>query len=114
FGVAGSFVALIIVEVLLGFETYFYNTVYFFVVGMFYSFLKKPFDAFIMKNNYIWGAVTLVSLFGFCFLKQISSALYPVWCGCGMLLILCLTMKVKIGNKVLHWLGTTIFFNFTL
>ena len=113
-GVALSFVALMVVEVLLGFDTYYYNIVYFFPVGMFYSLLKKPFDRFVMKNNFIWGAVFLVSLLGFCFVKQISSMLYPVWCGFGMLAILCLTMKVKIGNKALLWLGATAFFNFTL
>ena len=113
-GVALSFVALMVVEILLGFQTYYYNIVYFFPVGMFYSLLKKPFDRIVMKNNFVWASVFLVSLLGFCFTKQISSLLYPVWCTFGMLMILCLTMKVKIGNKALIWLGTTTFFNFTL
>ena len=117
FLVTGSIVALMAVEVLLKLPSYYYNTVIFFAVGMFYSLLKKPFDRLVMKNNVIWGAVFLVSLLGFCFLKRataVSVLFYPVWCGFGMLAILCLTMKVRIQNKALIWLGTTVFFNFTL
>ena len=113
-GVAGSFIALMLVEILLDFPTYYYNIVYFFPVGMFYSILKKPFDRIVMKNNFVWASVFLVSLLGFCFTRQISQMLYPIWCGFGMLMILCLTMKVRIGNKALIWFGTTTFFNFTL
>jgi len=115
--VTASFVALILVEILLEFPTYYYNAVIFFAVGMFYSLLKKPFDSLIMKNNFIWAAVFVVSLVGFAFLKKcmdVSPLFYPIWCGFGMLAILCLTMKVKIQNKALLWLGTTTFYNFTL
>ena len=116
-GVAVSFVALMLVEMLLDFPTYYYNIVIFFAVGMFYSLIKEPFDHFVMKNNYVWTAVFVVSVLGFVFLKQgmnISPLFYPIWCGFGMLMILCLTMKVKIQNKALIWFGTTTFFNFTL
>lgn len=116
-GVMASIVALIICEILLDFPTYYYNTVIFFSVGMIYSLLKPYFDQIVMKNNIVWASVFIVSLLGFCFLKnamEISVLFYPVWCGFGMLAILCLTMKVRIQNRALDWLGATLFFNFTL
>ena len=116
-GVAASFVALMLLEIKLGFPTYYYNIVIFFAVGMFYSLLKKQFDRIVMRNNFVWATVFVISVLGFSFLKRgmsISPLFYPVWCGFGMLMILCLTMKVKIQNKALIWFGTTTFFNFTL
>lgn len=115
--VTASFVVLMLVEIFLDFPTYYYNIVIFFAVGMFYSLLKSPFDRIVMKNNFVWAAIFVVSLLGFCFLKKgmsLSPLFYPLWCGFGMLAILCLTMKVKIQNKALVWFGTTTFFNFTL
>ena len=116
-GVTASLVALMLVEVLLEFPTYYYNIVIFFAVGMFYSLLKDRFDRIVMKNDLVWVSVFAVSVLGFAFLKRGMSAsalFYPLWCGFGMLAILCLTMKVRIGNKALIWFGTTTFYNFTL
>lgn len=115
--VTGSLILLMVVEMLLDFPTYYYNIIIYFGVGMFYSLLKEPFDKLVMKNNLTWGIIFLVSLCGFVFLKRfmdVSVLFYPLWCGFGMLMILCLTMKVRIQNKALLWLGTTTFFNFTL
>ncbi len=115
--VAFCLVALAVVEILFRFPTYYYNTTIFFVVGMFYSLLKDKFDAIVMKNNIVWLATMLLSIIGFVFLKgfvTLSVIFYPVWCMAGMLMILCLTMKLKIQNKALIWFGKTIFYNFML
>lgn len=109
--------ALMATEMLLDFPTYYYNTTIFFAVGMFYSLLKSTFDKIVMKNNFTWAATLAISLLGFVFLKSLmdkSVIFYPIWCGMGMLMILTLTMKVRIQNKALIWLGKTTFFNFTL
>lgn len=115
--VAFCLVVLMLVEIVLRFPTYYYNTTIFFAVGMFYSLFKKYFDKIIMKNNFVWAVFLVLSILGFIFVKgfvDISVLFYPIWCGFGMLMILCLTMKIKLQNKILIWLGKTIFFIFTL
>ncbi len=47
-------------------------------------------------------------------LTAVSVLFYPVWCGFGMLMLLCITMKLQLQNKALIWLGKTVFFIFTL
>ncbi len=110
-------VGLAVVQILLDFPTYYYNTTVFFAVGMFYSLLKGKFDALVMKNNIVWCTVFILSTVGFAFLKALinkSVLFYPIWCGVGMLMLLCLTMKVKIQNRALDWLGKNVFYIFTL
>lgn len=70
-----------------------------------------------MKNNITWAITLLIGIAGFAFLKNLvdkSVLFYPLWCGFGMLMILCITMKVRIQNNALVWLGKTVFFIFTL
>lgn len=113
----GCLIALMVIEIMLDFPSYYYSTTIFFAVGMFYCLLKKYFDQLVMKNNYTWAIFFLAGIFGFIFLKGFISRsvlFYPIWCGFGMLTILCLTMKVKIQNNVLIWLGKVVFFIFTL
>ncbi len=110
-------VALTVVEMMLDFPTYYYNTTIFLAVGMFFSLLKDTFDKIVMKNNIIWFIVFAVSLSGFILGKGLvekSVIFYPVWCGVGMLTILCITMKVKIQNKAILWCGKNIFYLFAL
>ena len=116
-GVTVCLIILMIIEILFDFPSYYYSTTIFFAVGMFYSLLKKPFDRIVMKNNVVWASCLVISVLGFVFSKVLVDKLvvfYPMWCGFGMLMILCTTMKIKIGNKALIWLGETTFFNITL
>ena len=115
--VALCLVVLILLEIKLNFPTYFYSTTIFLSVGMFYSLLKKPFDSFVMRNDIVLLTVLAVSAFLFLFGKGLvekTVLFYPIWCGFGMLMLLCLTMKVRMQNKILVWFGKTVFFNFTL
>lgn len=108
---------LIVVEIVFDFPTYYYNTTIFLAVGMFFSLLKDTFDNVVMKNNVVWFIVSLISLIGFVFGKTLvekTVVFYPIWCGFGMLMILCITMKVKIQNKAISWCGRNIFYIFTL
>ena len=116
-GVTVCLATLMVTEIVLNFPSYYYSTTIFLGIGMFYSLLKDKFDALVIKNNIIWGITLLIGLAGFVFLKNLmdkSVLFYPIWCGFGMLMLLCITMKVKIQNKALIWFGTTVFFNFTL
>lgn len=116
-GVTGCLLVLIIVEMILDFPTYYYSTTIFFAVGMFYSLFKSIFDRIVMKNNIVWSGILFLSILGFIFGKNLvdkTVLFYPIWCGFGMLMLLCITMKIKIQNNILMWLGKTIFFIFTL
>ena len=115
--VAVCLVALTVVEIILDFPTYYYNTTIFLAVGMFFSLLRDTFDKIVMKNNIIWFFILAISLSGFILVKGMiekSVIFYPIWCGLGMLTILCITMKVKIQNKVISWCGKNIFYIFTM
>lgn len=110
-------VMLTVIEMLVGFPSYYYSTTIFFGVGMVYALLKEWFDNIVMKNNLVWSAVFLVGIAGFVCLKRLvnhSVVFYPIWCGFGMLSILCLTMKVMIQNRMLIWIGKLSLFCFTL
>lgn len=116
-GVTLCLVALMLTEILLDFPSYYYSTTIFFAVGMFFYFIKPIFDKVVMKNNFIYLVSLIVCIVAFILLKSLvekTVLVYPVWCGFGMLSILLVTMKVKISNKALMWLGETTFFNFTL
>lgn len=81
--------ALMAAEMALDFPSYYYSTSIFLAVGMIFALLKESFDSVFMKNNIIW-------------------------CGFGMLMLLFITMKIRIQNNILIWLGKTTFFIFTL
>lgn len=115
--VAVCLVVLTVVEMFLDFPTYYYNTTIFLAVGMFFSLLKDTFNKIVMKNNVIWILVLMISLAGFISCKGLISktvVFYPIWCGLGLLMLLCITMKIKIENKVLSWCGQNVFYIFTL
>ncbi len=115
--VAVCLVVLTVVEMFLDFPTYYYNTTIFLAVGMFFSLLKDTFNKIVMKNNIIWFLVLMVSLAGFILCKGLINktvVFYPIWCGLGLLMVLCITMKIRIQNKVLSWCGQNVFYIFTL
>lgn len=115
--VTACLIALMVVEMVLDFPSYYYSTTIFFAVGMFFSLIKKHFDKIVMKNNILYLIFLVIAILGFAFLKKLvdkTVLFYPIWCGFGMLSILLITMKVKIVNKPLIWLGKTTFFNITL
>ncbi len=69
-GVTACLVLLMVTEMLLQFDSYYYSTTIFFAVGMFYSLLKPYFDRIVMKNNIIWVCTMLLSITGFMTLKN--------------------------------------------
>ena len=109
--------ALIVVEMALDFPTYYYSTMIFMPLGMWFSLIKNKFDKIVMKSNFIWSFCFIISLFLSVVLNYLSDksfVFYPGWCFFGLLSIILLCMKVRINNKILFWLGKTIFFNFIL
>jgi peptidoglycan/LPS O-acetylase OafA/YrhL len=106
----------IVAELVLGFPSYYFSTMIFFPLGMLFSFAQKTFIRIVTANHWIWGILTLVSTAGFVLLKSLDFGiiLYPVWCGFGLLMILLLSLKVKLENPVLVWLGQNAFSIFML
>ncbi len=95
-----------------GKESWYYNTIILYSVGMWYSLLKKHIDAVVMKNDVIYmciGAVA-VSVYYYVFLNRGKNVVwYSAWGILFMTLVLMLTMKLGIGNRILSWFGSHVF-----
>ncbi|MBQ4067301.1 MAG: acyltransferase family protein [Clostridia bacterium] len=86
--------------------TWWYDTVFCFPVGIWYGVFKERIDAFAKKPYFYWPSLLLIVgafsyLYGKRFFVEYFSVLAPVFC----LLVTWVTMKVKLDNKVLAWLG---------
>ena len=92
------------------FEPHWYDTAFCFPLGMVYAILKDKIDAFMMKRNFIYYPIAVISVA----LYVVSSICYRTsfdiylavfknlmavvaWCF--------VTMKISFNNKVLRWLG---------
>lgn len=110
--------ALTVAEMILEFPTYYYNTMLFFPIGMFFSLYKPLFEKIVTKNNAIWIICTAGSVAGFVLIKlfilEKSVVFYPIWCFFGMAMILLISLKVKLNNKIINWAGKNIFMIFML
>lgn len=93
-------------------ETWWWNTIPCFTVGMWYSYFKDEIDAIVSKNNinYVLSLTTLLILFMLSFLLQrkwsIFFCLYAVFFA---LLVVFGTMKVKFNSKPCSFLGKHVF-----
>ena len=108
---------LTVIELVLDFPEYYYSTMIFFPIGMYFSMYKVYFDKIVTKNNIIWSLCTIISIAGFALLKLLvkkTFVFFPVWCFFGMLMILCITIKLKINNKILAWVGKNSLYIFLL
>ena len=80
---------------------------------MLYSKYKESVEKLVMKNDITYlltAAVMLVTyLLAFSRLKDRGIEGYTVWAIAFMSLIMLFTMKVRVYNKLLEWLGTHIF-----
>lgn len=110
-------VVLMFAEMVLDFPTYYYSTMIFMPLGMCFSLIKDSFDAIVMKNNFIWSVgfvLSVVLSVVFNIIADKSFIFYPVWCFFGLLVIMLFSMKVRINNNILLWIGKTTFYNFIL
>ena len=95
-----------------GKDTWWYNTVVLYPLGMLWSLLKPQIEKLVMKNDISWflcAGVVLVPYY-FCFLRRDTHlAWYYLWGALFMVLLVLLTMKVRIGNDILTWFGSHVF-----
>lgn len=97
----------------LGKDSYWYNTVIMFPLGVIYSLVKDKVDKIVMKSDitYLLSLFITICLFFLSFKYRFSFGIeiYTIWVILFMMLVLLITMKISIDNKWLIWLGTHVF-----
>lgn len=101
--------------------TWWYNTVFAYGAGLLFSEHKETMVKS-MKNHYVKWLLTIGGGFVLCLgtylffygpfkgeLEQLGALVFDVMSVFFALLTVLLTMKVKIGNRALEWLGTNLF-----
>ena len=84
-----------------------------YIAGMAYSQYRKKLEAIINKNNLIYCAITFIALLALAFLKyrfdarNIVSRVTLNLCFAGVMVLL--TMRVTLKNKILMWCGKNLF-----
>lgn len=92
-------------------ESYWYNTALCFPIGLWYSYFKERIEAFVMKNGIVYhiALIAVFALFMLTHFNKLPITVYIIWTVLFTLLVVLITMKLKIGNKVLYWLGNHVF-----
>lgn len=92
-------------------QSWWFNTVFCFPAGFWYSLMKDPIDAQ-AKNPILWwiGLLGLGACFGILYIKcRWNMLFYSVCTAVFCVLLVWITMKVKICNRLLLWLGENSF-----
>lgn len=92
-------------------ENYWFNTAICFILGLWYSYLKDYIEKFFMRNNFIYLFLLIAAtlLYYFAFKHSKNFIAYEVWVSSFTALVILISMKVNICNKVLIWLGNHVF-----
>lgn len=93
-------------------DSWYYDTVIMYAMGMWYSLLREKIEKVIMKNDLVYTVIggSAVALYYFAFLKRKGGIeWYTAWAIMFMALVVLFTMKMKIGNRILDWFGSHIF-----
>lgn len=93
-------------------DSWCYNTVIMFSMGMWYSLLRDKIEKLVMKNELIYLIIggSAVVLYYFVYLKRKGGIeWYTAWAIMFMALVILFTMKIKIGNRILDWFGAHVF-----
>ncbi|MBU5481423.1 acyltransferase family protein [Blautia sp. MSJ-19] len=90
-------------------EGWWYNTILCYAAGMWYSYFRKQIEKLLFgdkhRNTYyvvLLGGMIAV-LLGRPYIGRLS--VYILWTLCFTLVVILLTMKISIHNKILHWFG---------
>lgn len=101
-----------LVMLIAGKDTWWYNTVLLYPLGMVWSLFKPQIERFVMKNDVRWFLCAGVLLIPYylCFrLRDTHLVWYDLWGMLFMVLLVLLTMKIRIGNDILNWFGSHVF-----
>lgn len=87
-----------------------YDTILCYAAGMWFSFLKPQIQKFLSKEVCFWVSfVVMLGVFRVLFYYRNSLPVYEALAVVFCLLGVMATMKIQVGNKVLHWLGGQVF-----
>lgn len=104
--------ALVYMLIKAGKESWWYNTVILYPVGMMFSLVKEKFDKIVMKNDLCYLAVLGACVFAYYIFQKNSSsgiAFYSLWGIMFMVLVILLSMKISINNRILEFFGSHVF-----
>ena len=115
-GIALTFVltaAAVCVQILIDRPAYCYNTMLLLPLGCLYSEARPKIESFVMRSDMVY-LVTLTAAAGIYVIAYLSRKTfgllsYTIWGVAFIALVLLVTMKLQIYNRVLEWLGRHIF-----
>lgn len=93
-------------------EIWWWDTILSFPIGIIYSIYKDRIEVFLSnQRNYLWTltGVTLLFITFYYLGTEIKTIFSSVTSVIFALMFLMLTMRIKIGNKILYWLGVNAF-----
>lgn len=106
-------IGFIFVEIRVGLPSRFYNTAILYVMGCWYSLLKDYVEKIIMKNSYVYTFIICIMICMYVITYHYRSMFgiegYTIWALTFTMLVILTTMKIGIGNPILHWFGEHVF-----
>ena len=104
-----SFVYIVFVMKFKGFD-WWYNIILCYNLGMFISYYKEKILSSLKNNkHYILSLTLLILIFVLSYLSYSNYFIYEIVSMSFVLIIFLITLKIKIGNKILLWLGKNTF-----
>lgn len=83
-----------------------YNTFFAYHFGMWYSLLRKGIEKVVMRNDIVYLIALLMAFLAYTLFRTFGSFYYFNICGCWLMTIIVgITMKIKIDNPFLQFLG---------
>lgn len=97
-------------------ESWWYNTILCYVAGMWYSNYKKNIEDAVCYNSivYILSLVATTILFVSIHPFVNNVVIHEIWSWLFVFIVVLITMKLSINNKILNWLGVNTFSIFIL
>lgn len=105
-------VGFVYAQILLKRDSWCYDTIILFPVGMIFSIVKEPLEKLITKHDCIYFTAFGLAFLAytlFYFKRDDGIEFYSMWGILFMALVVLATMKVKIGNGILDFFGSHVF-----
>ncbi|MBN1066019.1 acyltransferase family protein [Clostridium botulinum] len=92
-------------------EEYWYNTIFCYVMGMWYSYFREKIEKLLLESNFTYIFSLIISILVFImshkYLKNFF--MYEVWILSFVMIVVLITMKISFNNSILKWLGNNLF-----
>ncbi len=104
--------SLIVLNVLFSVKPHYWiDTAFCYVAGMFYAQYRKKFESVINKNNTVYYAITTMAILILAFFKMYHANILSLMALhlCFVAVVLLLTMRITLKNKIIMWCGRNLF-----